>query len=72
MAGVHIYVDEGVYTYINDTVAGVYNTGAATTEITLKADGEYTELFSGKVYKTRDKKITLPTGECPAQMLILR
>ena len=72
MAGVHIYVEEGVYTYINDTVAGVYNTGAATTEITLKADGEYTELFSGKVYKTENKKVLLPTDECPAQMLVLK
>ena len=72
MAGVHIYAEEGVYTYINDTVAGVYNTGAATTELTLKADGEYTELFSGKVYKTKNKKVLLPTDECPAQMLILK
>lgn len=31
-----------------------------------------TELLSGKVYKTKDKKITLETGECPAQMLILK
>ena len=72
LAGVHIYVEEGVFTYINDTVAGVYNTNAATTQITLKADGEYTELFSGKVYRTQDKKILLPTDECPAQMLILK
>ena len=72
MAGVHIYVEEGVFTYINDTVAGVYNTGAATTEITLLADGEYTELFSGKTYKTENRKIVLPTDECPAQMLILK
>lgn len=72
MSGVHIYVEEGVFTYINDTVAGVYNTGAATTEITLKEDGEYTELFSGKTYKTQNKKILLPTDECPAQMLVLK
>ena len=72
MAGVHIYVEEGVFTYINDTVAGVYNTSAVTTEITLKTDGAYTELFSGKVYKTENKKILLPTDECPAQMLVLK
>jgi len=72
MAGVHIYVEEGVFTYINDTVAGVYNTNAATTEITLPADGEYTELFSGKTYKTQNKKVVLPTDECPAQMLVLK
>ena len=33
---------------------------------------EYTELFSGKVYKTQNKKILLPTDECPAQMLVLK
>ncbi len=72
MAGVHIYVEEGVFTYINDTVAGVYNTGAATTQITLKEDGVYTELFSGKTYQTENKKILLPTDACPAQMLVLK
>lgn len=72
MAGVHIYVEEGVFTYINDTVAGVYNTGAVETEITLREEGEYTELFSGRTYKTQNKKITLPTDECPAQMLVLK
>ena len=72
MAGVHIYVEDGVFTYINDTVAGVYNTNAAFTEITLPADGEYTELFSGKTYRTENRKIVLPTDECPAQMLVLK
>jgi len=72
MAGVHIYVEDGVFAYINDTVAGVYNTNAAATEITLPADGEYTELFSGKTYKTQNKKVVLPTDECPAQMLVLK
>ncbi|MBR2043610.1 MAG: hypothetical protein IJ946_04655 [Clostridia bacterium] len=71
MAGVHIYCENGVFTYINSTFAGVYNTGAEETVITLKTDGKYRELFSGKIYETKDKKITLPTGECPAQMLIL-
>ena len=71
-AGIHIYAEGGIYTYIDDTVAGVYNTGAETTELILKRDGEYTELFSGKIYKTENRKVTLPTGECPAQMLILK
>jgi len=71
MAGVHIYCENGVFTYVNSTFAGVYNTGAEETVITLKKDGEYKELFSGKIYKTENKKITLPTGESPAQMLVL-
>jgi hypothetical protein len=71
LSGVHIYAQNGVFTYVNETFAGVYNTGAEETVITLKKDGEYKELFSGKVYKSVDKKITLPTGECPAQLLVL-
>ena len=71
-AGVHIYAEDGVFTYIDDTVAGVYNTSAEKTTLTLKADGEYKELFSGITYKTENKKVTLPTGECPAQMLVLK
>ena len=42
------------------------------TEITLPRDGEYEELFSGKIYRTQNKKITLPTGTEPAQMLIVK
>ncbi len=72
LSGVHIYAENGIFTYINDSFLGVYNTGAEETEVTLKEDGEYTEIFSGKVYTTKDKKIALPTGECPAQMLCLK
>ena len=72
MSDVHIYAEDGVYTYVNDTVVGVYNTGAEETEITLRADGEYEEIFSGRLYKTRNRRITLPTGECPAQMLLIK
>lgn len=70
-AGVHIYAENGVATYINSGFAGVYNTKNAFTTMTLPADGTYKELFSGKEYTTRDKKVTLPTGKSPAQMLIL-
>jgi len=72
MSGVHIYAEDGVFTYVNDTVVGVYNTGAEETEVTLVRDGEYEEIFSGKIYRTRNRKISLPTGQSPAQMLILR
>ena len=70
-AGVHIYVQSGIATYINSTFVGVYNTKAETTTVTLPEDGTYTELFSGKQYTTNKKQVTLPTGETPAQMLIL-
>ncbi len=69
-AGVHIYAENDTATYINSGVYGVYNTKNEFTEINLKEDGEFTEIFSGKRYITTNKKITLPTGENPAQMLI--
>ncbi len=72
LAGVHIWAEDGIFTYINDAFLGVYNTGAEETLVTLKEDGEYEEIFSGKIYCTKDKKILLPTGESPAQMLYLK
>ena len=70
-AGVHIYTENGVACYVNSLVAGVYNTKSEETTITLPFDGEFTEIFSGIRYKTENRKITLPTGENPAQMLII-
>ncbi len=70
-AGVHIYTENAVACYVNTLVYGVYNTKNEETTITLPFDGEFTELFSDIVYKTKDKKIVLPTGENPAQMLVL-
>lgn len=70
-AGVHIYAENGVATYVNSSCVGVYNTRDAFTTVTLPADGTYGEIFSGKMYTSQNKQITLPTGESPAQMLIL-
>ncbi|MBE6703652.1 MAG: hypothetical protein E7583_00165 [Ruminococcaceae bacterium] len=70
-AGVHIYTENGVACYVNSLVAGVYNTKNEETVITLPSDGEFTEIFSGIKYKTENRKVTLPTGENPAQMLII-
>ena len=72
MSGVHIYAEDGVFTYIDNCVAGVYNTSAETTTLILREDGEYKELFSGKIYKTEGRRVTLPTGKSPAQMLVLK
>ena len=70
-AGVHIYADNGIATYVNSGCVGVYNTKDAFTTVTLPAEGTFRELFTGKIYSTKNKEITLPTGESPAQMLIL-
>lgn len=70
-AGVHIYAEDGIATYVNSGFAGVYNTKDAVTVVTLPKDCTCTELFSGKTYTTHDRQIALPTGESPAQMLVL-
>lgn len=70
-AGVHIYAEKDTATYINALVAGVYNTKAPVTPITLKRDGTYLEIFSGKRYQSENGTVLLPTGKEPAHMLIL-
>jgi hypothetical protein len=70
-AGVHIYAENGVAVYVNRGFAGVYNTASEYTEIDLARSGRYKEIFTDRLYSTEDGKITLPTGESPAQMLVL-
>jgi len=69
-AGVHIYTDSGIATFINSSFFGIYNTKDDQTVITMQKDGEYKEIFSGKVYKTENRIIKLPTKNQPAQMLV--
>lgn len=69
-AGVHLYTDCNIATFVNSAFFGLYNTKADETIITMPEDGEYKEIFSGNIYTTVDKKITLPTKNQPAQMLI--
>ena len=69
-AGVHIYSEHGIATYVNSSFYGLYNANVDETEITLPVDGSFREIFSSKVYTTKNKKITLPTKEHPAQMLV--
>ena len=70
-AGVHIYAEGNVPVYASSILLGVYNTKAEYTTVTLCRDGEFTEIFSGKRYKTENCRVTLPTGASPAQMLLL-
>lgn len=71
-AGVHIYAENGCAVFVNSGFIGVYNTRSEETVVDLGFDGEYKELFTNKMYKTRNGRITLPTGEHPAQMLIIK
>lgn len=70
-SGVHIYAENGIAVYTNTAFIGVYNTTSQFTEVNLGFDGEFEEFFTGKFYKTQNGKVSLPTGECPAQMLIV-
>lgn len=59
-AGVHIYShDSDNAVYATDKAIGVYHRTEKNAEIFVKEDGEYVDLFSGKVYKSRDKKLSL-------------
>lgn len=71
-AGVHIYIENGVAIYSDSAFIGVYNTKSEITSLTLGFDGEFEEIFSGKMYKTENGKVTFNTGENPANMLKIK
>lgn len=71
-SGVHIYTENDIPVFVNSKFFGVYNTRSEFSEIDLGFDGEFEEIFTGKVYKTQNGKITLPTGEYPAQMIVVK
>ena len=69
-AGVFIYAENDVSIYVNSRLIRVYNSKNEYTEIRVKEDGEYTELFSGKKIRSKNGIVKLHTGEHPAQMLM--
>lgn len=70
-SNIHIYAENDTPTFVNSGFVGVYNTRNEYTKVHLTKDGEFEEIFSGKKYKSENGIVTLPTGECPAQMLVL-
>ncbi len=70
-AGVFIYAENDTPVFVNSGVIGVYNTRNEFTEVKVPYDGEFEEIFSGKIYKSNNGTVILPTGVCPAQMLLL-
>jgi hypothetical protein len=70
-AGVFIYAENDTPVYVNSGFVGVYNTKSEFTEVKVPFDGEFTEIFSGERYKSHNGSVTLPTGKCPAQMLVI-
>lgn len=71
-AGVFMYTENDVPVYTNTGVLGIYNTKSEFTPVNVLKDGEFVEIFSGKTYKSENGRVLLPTGECPAQMLIIK
>ena len=72
-AGVHIYSeDNDTIVFVNDVLIGVYHRAATDAVITVKADGKYTDLFSGKTYLSRGKKLFLPFNEEECAKLLIR
>ena len=68
LAGVHIYNKDGMPVYINNRLVGVYN--HEPTEVFVKEDGLYKDLFDGKEYIAKDGKIKFDVGEYRAKLLI--
>ena len=67
LAGVHIYCHEHPV-YVNSRLTGVYAFEDA--ELTMREEGVYEDLFSGKRYETKDKKIILPGSEMASKLLL--
>ncbi len=70
-AGVFIYAENDTPVFVNSGVLGVYNTRNEFTEVKVPFDGCFEEIFSGIKYQSKDGKVLLPTGKCPAQMLLI-
>lgn len=67
LAGVHIYNHEHPV-YVNSRLTGVYAFEDA--ELTMREDGVYEDLFTGRRYETRNKKIFLPGSEMASKLLM--
>ena len=72
-AGVHIFSeDNDNITFVNSEFIGVYHRKSTDAVVNVKKDGKYKDLFTGKEYTTRNKKLVLPWSETEtAQLFIL-
>ena len=70
-AGVFIYAENNIPTFVNSGCIGVYNTKSEYTEIKVPKNGIYRELFSKETYSVNNGRVILPTGASPAQMLVM-
>lgn len=69
IAGVHIYSNQGIATFVSNRFIGVYSPEIPEIDIQLLKDGVYEEIFTGNLYTSKNKSIVLDTKSHPAQML---
>lgn len=67
-AGVHIYTNDGTPVYVNDTLTGIYNSNE--TQLFVREDGVYIDLFDGTKYVAENGRITVPQSEYRAKLLM--
>lgn len=67
-AGVHIYTHNEEPVYINSLFLGVYAQGD--TELMVKEDGLYQDVFTGAVYTAKEKTLCLPYKGAASRFLI--
>ena len=71
IAGVHLYSNTSdIAVYPGGDVFGIYHRFGDDAIINLKEDGEYKELWTGKVYSSRDKMLLVPYDNEKAKLFI--
>ena len=69
LSGVHLYSENNVPVYVNDTILGVFAPKEGT-NLYLSQDCTLTELFTQKTYLTKDKTIEID-GETRAKLFLI-
>lgn len=67
-AGVHIYAHKEEPVYVNSLFLGVYS--LTDTELTVKEDGLYEDVFTGAVYEAKEKTLCLPYRGAASRFLV--
>ncbi len=67
-AGVHIYAHKEEPVYVNSLFSGIYS--LTDTELTVKEDGLYEDVFTGMVYEAKKKTLCLPYRGAASRLLV--
>ena len=66
-AGVHIYSSTHPV-YVNSVLTGVYAFEDA--ELSLREDGVYEDVFTGRRYHSENRRLLIPAGELASKLLL--